>query len=84
MHLKKHFKYAGLSLAVALSMLALCGIANIAHSNCRGTAARINSADAMPRVACAIPHAGRGEHPKPWLRIVVTRAISIANYITAA
>lgn len=82
MHLTPLFKRIGLSIGITCAMLTLCLFAYNAHSNC-GTAARADSLDAKPRRAGAVPHTGHHEYAMPWFKIVVTRAISIANYLAA-
>jgi len=84
MHLRLNSKRIGIVSAIGFAMLAVCLIAYNAQSDCE-PADGMHSIDAASvRNAGSVPHPGPGQHPKPWVRMVVTHAISIANKLAAS
>jgi hypothetical protein len=82
MQLIEDRKRLGLAIALSFAMLALC-FTSISQSH-RGYGARINADRAkMQRTHGAVSHPPRGEHPIPWVKVVVAHAISIAGYLAA-
>jgi hypothetical protein len=77
-------KRLGLAIALSFAMLALCMI-SINQSHC-GYGTRAGSVCAGTLRAAGIvrkPGPKRGEHPIPWVKVVVAHAISIAGYLAA-
>ena len=82
MHLRQHPKRIGIVGAFVVTVLALGLIAYNAHSNCEPGN---HGADAVSlRAGGRAPRPGPGDHTKPWLKMVVTHAISIAGKLAAS
>jgi len=84
MQLIESRKRVGLAIALSFAMLALC-ITTINQSHC-GYSTRTGSVRAgtlRPVGVVSKPGLKRGQHPIPWVKVVVAHAISIASYLAA-
>ena len=84
MHLRQHSKRVGIACAIAGTMLGICLVAYNAQSSCEPVVGAQSISAASSRGGGAAPHPVSGDHPKPWLRMVVTHAISIAGKLAAS
>jgi len=84
MHFSPNSKRIGIVSAIGFAMLAMCLIAYNAQSDCEPAAAVHSTDTASSRTGGSVPHTGPGPRPKPWVRMVVTHAISIANKLAAS
>jgi hypothetical protein len=79
MHLTQDLKRIALAFAITIASLAIC-ITYIEYSHYRYTNPAQSADAVMHRTVRVDFHPGHGgEHPKPWLKIFVTHAISIAS-----
>lgn len=84
MHLRQYSRRIGLGTSIAFTMLAICLIAYNAQSNCEPSNGGASMDIAQTQVSGAIRPSGPAQHPKPWVKIVVTHLIAIAGKLAAS